>query len=67
MVLRFQDAESGPGDRLGCSPASEPLQQDAREQADAPARRCFPWVKTVFASTGTAEQLQCYIHIYILL
>lgn len=48
MVLRFQDAESRPRDRLGCCPALEPLQQDADERAGTPACSCFPLVKTVF-------------------
>ena len=60
MVLRFQVSESCPRDRLGCSPALEPLQQDANEQADAPACRCFP-----LPSAVSAEQLQCCCGVYI--
>lgn len=49
MVFRFQDAESCPRDRLGCSPALEPLEQDANEQADTPDCSCLSWVKMIFA------------------
>lgn len=59
MVLRFQVTESQLRDRLGCSPALEPLQQDTDELLILQPDAVFLGFKQCLLSAIAAEHLQC--------